>query len=256
MASAQHSDHGVAGGAASYKSLFRILVVNDDGISAPGLHALLRGLVSHFPQASDKDLQEKKVKREEIKFVVRVSAPESEQSAASHCVTVRNPLFVEPVQLPGELEVLKAFKVTGSPADSVRMGLCTTIFTELEPSQPAESPSDPIVLGQDLPEGNSSSSKKHGKTAQWLPDLVLSGINRGNNAGINAIYSGTVAGAREGAVFGVPSVALSLNHPPSYPSRDDHWDFDLSAKLILPVLDQIVNDVIHQQVPHGIFFQR
>ncbi len=42
------------------------------------------------------------------------------------------------------------------------------------------------------------------------PDLVLSGINHGANAGISILYSGTVSGATEGAICGVPSVALSM----------------------------------------------
>ena len=46
-------------------------------------------------------------------------------------------------------------------------------------------------------------------------DLVLSGVNRGRNVGEDVIYSGTVAGAMEGAVLGFPSIALSQ----SYKSR-------------------------------------
>lgn len=42
------------------------------------------------------------------------------------------------------------------------------------------------------------------------PDFVLSGINAGANTGINVLYSGTVAGAIEGAFFGIPSMAVSL----------------------------------------------
>ena len=41
------------------------------------------------------------------------------------------------------------------------------------------------------------------------PDLVLSGINRGNNAGENAMYSGTLGGAMEAALQGLPAIALS-----------------------------------------------
>ena len=41
------------------------------------------------------------------------------------------------------------------------------------------------------------------------PDLILSGVNRGRNAGDDVIYSGTVAGAVEGTVIGIPSLALS-----------------------------------------------
>ena len=41
------------------------------------------------------------------------------------------------------------------------------------------------------------------------PDLVLSGVNRGNNAGENVLYSGTIGGAMEAALQGVKSIALS-----------------------------------------------
>tara|TARA_R110002096_G_scaffold15036_6_gene52966 strand:+ start:1904 stop:2692 length:789 start_codon:yes stop_codon:yes gene_type:complete len=41
------------------------------------------------------------------------------------------------------------------------------------------------------------------------PDLVLSGVNRGNNAGQNVLYSGTIGGAMEAALQGVPAIALS-----------------------------------------------
>ena len=54
------------------------------------------------------------------------------------------------------------------------------------------------------------------------PDLVLAGVNRGRNAGEDVIYSGTVAGAVEGTILGIPSFALSQ----SYQSRSGappHW---------------------------------
>src|SRR6201993_2158867 len=44
---------------------------------------------------------------------------------------------------------------------------------------------------------------------QGKPDLVLSGVNRGRNAAEDVTYSGTVAGAIEGTVLGIPSFALS-----------------------------------------------
>jgi 5'-nucleotidase len=47
--------------------------------------------------------------------------------------------------------------------------------------------------------------------ADRKPDLVLSGINPGANIGNNILYSGTVAAAREGAMLGIPSIAVSLN---------------------------------------------
>jgi len=42
------------------------------------------------------------------------------------------------------------------------------------------------------------------------PDLIVSGINLGPNAGISVIYSGTVSAATEGTILGIPSMALSL----------------------------------------------
>ncbi len=51
------------------------------------------------------------------------------------------------------------------------------------------------------------------------PDLVLSGVNRGNNAGENAMYSGTVGGAMEAALQGLPAIALSQYlGPPDRPA--------------------------------------
>src|ERR1700753_1169785 len=41
------------------------------------------------------------------------------------------------------------------------------------------------------------------------PDLVLSGVNRGRNCAEDVTYSGTVAGAMEGTLLGIPSIALS-----------------------------------------------
>ena len=41
------------------------------------------------------------------------------------------------------------------------------------------------------------------------PDLVLSGVNRGNNSAENVLYSGTIGGAMEAALQGLPAIALS-----------------------------------------------
>ena len=46
------------------------------------------------------------------------------------------------------------------------------------------------------------------------PDLVLSGVNRGNNSAENALYSGTLGGAMEGALQGLPAIALSQFYGP------------------------------------------
>jgi 5'-nucleotidase len=65
------------------------------------------------------------------------------------------------------------------------------------------------------------------------PDLIVSGINCGLNAGINVLYSGTVAAAIEGAFFGITSVAVSLEF-------DEHAQFDKAARLARDILEQIL----------------
>ena len=66
------------------------------------------------------------------------------------------------------------------------------------------------------------------------PDLVVSGINGGLNAGINVLYSGTVAAAIEGAFFGITSVAVSLEF-------DEQAPFDRAARLARIVIEQILS---------------
>ena len=75
------------------------------------------------------------------------------------------------------------------------------------------------------------------------PDLVVSGINGGLNAGINVLYSGTVAAAIEGAFFGIPSIAISLEH-------DEHADFTSAAKLARQLIEQII---AHPDPPSRLF---
>jgi len=65
------------------------------------------------------------------------------------------------------------------------------------------------------------------------PDLIVSGINNGLNAGINVLYSGTVAAAIEGAFFGIRSLAVSLEY-------DEHAPFERAAQLTQQVLRQIL----------------
>ena len=67
------------------------------------------------------------------------------------------------------------------------------------------------------------------------PDLVISGINGGLNAGINVLYSGTVAAAIEGAFFGITSFAVSLEY-------EEHAHFDAAAALAWRVIDQVLRN--------------
>jgi 5'-nucleotidase len=94
-----------------------------------------------------------------------------------------------------EGERLRGWAVEGSPADSVKLG----IF-EFCPRR---------------------------------PDVVVSGLNGGLNAGINVLYSGTVAAAIEGAFFGITSIACSLEY-------NEHAQFGKAACLARGIIEQIL----------------
>ena len=64
----------------------------------------------------------------------------------------------------------------------------------------------------------------HQVMSDQKPDLVLSGVNRGNNAGENVVYSGTVGGAMEAALQGVPAIALSQFYGPENVGLDDPFE--------------------------------
>jgi len=65
------------------------------------------------------------------------------------------------------------------------------------------------------------------------PDLVVSGINRGYNLGYSVYRSGTVAGAREGAMHGIPSIAASMAE------AGDPRDWSSAAQQVLAVVRQV-----------------
>jgi 5'-nucleotidase len=56
------------------------------------------------------------------------------------------------------------------------------------------------------------------------PDLILSGVNRGNNAAENTMYSGTIGGAMEGALQGCPAIAMSQFYGPANNGLDDPFE--------------------------------
>ena len=59
--------------------------------------------------------------------------------------------------------------------------------------------------------------------AERRPDLILSGVNRGQNVAEDVTYSGTIAAAMEGTLLGVPSVALSQAYGPVSGRKNIHW---------------------------------
>lgn len=110
-----------------------------------------------------------------------IVAPAEECSGFGHSITIARELKLEPVGRDG---VHWGWSLCGTPADCTKMAV-----TELSKDRPF--------------------------------DLVISGINRGQNAGVNVLYSGTVAAAREGAIWGLPAIAVSL----FYTDRERlYWD--------------------------------
>jgi 5'-nucleotidase len=73
------------------------------------------------------------------------------------------------------------------------------------------------------------------------PDLVLSGVNRGQNVAEDVTYSGTIAGAMEGTILGIPAIALSQAYGPDT-RITPHWD---CARTLAP-------DLIRRIVAAGI----
>ncbi len=66
-------------------------------------------------------------------------------------------------------------------------------------------------------------------------DLVVSGVNQGPNLGHDVTYSGTVTAAMEGAIAGVPAIAVSLN---SYSSEDFRFAARFAARLVARVVQE------------------
>lgn len=74
------------------------------------------------------------------------------------------------------------------------------------------------------------------------PDLILSGVNRGNNSGENVVYSGTIGGAMEGALQGVRSIALSQFYGPQNAELENQFEASATfgAKVVRQVLEKSV----------------
>jgi len=75
----------------------------------------------------------------------------------------------------------------------------------------------------------------------FLPDVVVSGINLGANMGDDTIYSGTVAAAMEGFLLGIPSLAVSL-------AGRESRNFDAAADIAVDLVARFARDPIRQPV--------
>ncbi len=84
------------------------------------------------------------------------------------------------------------------------------------------------------------------------PDLILSGINRGNNAGENVVYSGTVGAAMEGALHGVKSIALSQFFGPRNARLDN--PFEAAAQLGVGLVRMLLDKAIWDDADYRLFY--
>ncbi len=132
----------------------RVLLTNDDGVYAPGLYEMAK-LMS---ERDDVD--------------ATVVAPDREQSATGHAITVHKPLRINQIKKLSEQFDIPVYSVNGTPSDCVKLAIEALMDEK--------------------------------------PDLVISGINRGANLGTDVLYSGTVSGAMEAAILGVKAIATSL----------------------------------------------
>ena len=149
-----------------------LLLSNDDGIFAEGIQVLAETL------SKDEDI------------TLYIVAPDHEQSAAGHAITMHRPLRAKSVKFRHNT-ALKGWSVNGTPADCVKLAVESL-----------------------LPE---------------KPDLVVSGINNGSNLGADIFYSGTVAAAIEGAILGIPALAVSLT---DHKSPEYGYAADFTFRLI------------------------
>lgn len=126
------------------------------------------------------------------KHKITVVAPNREMSGTGHGVTFGNYMHFAKLDL---VEGADCYTITGTPADCAKFG------------------AEFLLKGE-------------------RPDLIISGINDGCNLGTEVIYSGTVNAALEGAVLGIPSLAVS--------QKSGLRDFAFSAEFVADNLDRLV----------------
>ncbi|MGB7268712.1 MAG: 5'/3'-nucleotidase SurE [Albidovulum sp.] len=88
------------------------------------------------------------------------------------------------------------------------------------------------------------------------PDLVLSGVNRGNNAAENTLYSGTIGGAMEAALQGLPAIALSQFMGPETQDLEDPFEAARvhGAKLVRDLLEKGLWDQSDYRIFYNVNF--
>jgi 5'-nucleotidase len=161
-----------------------LLVINDDGILAPGIKHLWEAVQQYADTT--------------------IVAPLIEKSGSGVSITWGKPLRFQKVDWA---EGTPAWSLNGTPADCVKMALAVLL--------------------------------------ERRPNMIISGVNRGSNAGRTVLYSGTIGGVIEGALKGIPGIAFSFSDdaiPPLsatkkyiYPLIQHFLDHPLPPETILNV---------------------
>ncbi len=170
----------------------RILVTNDDGIYAPGL----RAAVTSVETLGD----------------LIIVAPSGQRSGVGRSVSVFEPLRMAEVSLNGR----KAYAVSGTPTDSVILG----IFV--------------IMRGE-------------------LPDLAISGINVGENISTDTVTtSGTIGAAIEAASYGIPAIAASIQVADQGDKFDNNHSVEYRFDTAIKLLRKVASRVLENGLPKGV----
>lgn len=127
-----------------------------------------------------------------------VAAPLVEKSGAGLSITFTKPLQIQTIHWDDEINT-PAYRINGTPADCVK--LAVTVLLD----------------------------KK--------PDLIVSGINKGSNAGRNVLYSGTIGAVIEGVLKKIPGIAFSC-------SELTDPNFLSAEKYIYPIIDYFLKNPI------------
>ena len=137
---------------------------------------------------------------------IYVVAPDGARSGAAASISSATPVTVRPVTLPGEGRGLSFYACSGTPVDCVK-----------------------LALEQIVPR---------------RPDLILSGINHGDNASISVHYSGTMGAVLEGCLKGIPAVGISL-----WLRRGQRYEDIPVPEDTLAAIAQLCQGVLEQGLP-------
>lgn len=145
-------------------------------------------------------------------YRVTVVGPAEQQSGVGHAIVIRSEIAI---RSHGEVGGAPAWSVDATPASVTAVGL--TVVLEDDP-----------------------------------PDLVISGINKGENIGRAAWYSGTLGAAREAVLRGVPAIALSLE----LDWNDPNPDWKAAATHTKPLVDMVRSNPLPAGILLNVNFPR